>query len=74
MGPISREISVRILSTQFARPNASPAKLSTVPIGLSDLFIEAPLEQALDVGGKGPPRFLIAFSVSPFRFSISLMA
>ena len=74
MGPISLEISVRILSTQFARPNASPAKPSTVPIGLNDLFLEAPLEQALDVGEKGPPRFLMAFSVLPFRFSISLMA
>lgn len=74
MGPISLEISVRILSTQFARPNASPAKPSTVLIGFSDLFLEAPLEQALDVGGKGPPRFLMAFSVLPFRFSISLMA
>ena len=63
-----------ILSTQFARPSASEANPSIAPIRSTPRFLEAPLEQAFDVGGKGPPRFLMTFSVLLCRFSISLMA
>ena len=73
-GPISLEISSKMLPIQLARPRASPARLFTTDKGLKNRFFLPALEHLLVVGGKTPPRSLIIFSVLSSIFLTSWTA
>ena len=73
-GPISLEMSFKILSIQLARPRASLARLFTTDKGLKNRFFLPALEHSLVVGGKSPPRSLIIFSVLSSIFLTSWTA